>query len=261
MIMKAKLYSVTGEQKGEVELPKVFSAKINLSLIKKAVEAAQSSARQPYGADPLAGKRSSAHYHGKRHYRFTMMNREMSRQPRIHGKVGHLGFTARVAPHAVKGRKAHPPKAEKIWEKKLNKKEEFAALRSALSASVVPDMIKARGHKFHSPIVFESAFEALDKTSKVKSALEVLLKEEMKRCSVKKVRAGTGKTRGRKYRRKKGPVVLLPSNSPLVRFGRNIPGFDFVAVDNITVEHLAPGTQPGRLLVTTEGALSALEKW
>ena len=60
--------------------------------IKKAVLALQSSKRQRYGANPLAGKRSSAHYHGKRHYRFTMMNREMARISRIHGKVGYLAF-------------------------------------------------------------------------------------------------------------------------------------------------------------------------
>jgi len=35
---------------------------------------------------------------------------------RIHGKgAGYMAWRARVVPQAVKGRRAHPPKSEKIW--------------------------------------------------------------------------------------------------------------------------------------------------
>lgn len=128
MIMKAHIYGIDGKRAGEVELPALFSAHVRADVIKRAVLAQQSARRQPYGTDPLAGKRTSAHYHGSRHYRFTMMNKEMSRMPRIHGKVGYMMWTARFAPHAVKGRRAHPPKAEKIWLQKVNVKERRLAI-------------------------------------------------------------------------------------------------------------------------------------
>mgnify|MGYP001598407987 CR=1 FL=1 len=120
--MKVKVYDLEGNAVGDVELPKVFSTSYRPDVIKRAVLAQQSAKRQPYGTDPLAGLRSSAHYHGSRHYRYAMMNKEMSRMPRIHGKVGYMAWRGRVAPQTVKGRRAHPPKAEKNWEKKINKK-------------------------------------------------------------------------------------------------------------------------------------------
>src|SRR3989338_4855614 len=110
-----KIYDTTGNPLEEIKLPGVFSTPYRPDVIKRAVLAEQSAKRQPYGADPLSGKRTSAHYHGKRKYRWAMMNKEMARMSRIHGKVGSLHFTARFAPQAVKGRQAHPPKAEKIW--------------------------------------------------------------------------------------------------------------------------------------------------
>ena len=109
-----KVLDLSGKAVGEVELPAVFKSEYRPDVINKAFLYFMSQTRQPYGANILAGMRSSAHYHGSRHYRYTMMNKEMSRIPRIHGKVGYLAMRARVAPHAVKGRMAHPPKAEKI---------------------------------------------------------------------------------------------------------------------------------------------------
>ena len=40
-----------------------------------------------------------------------------------------------LAPGTVGGRKAHPPKASKIWNLKINKKERAKAIRSALGGS------------------------------------------------------------------------------------------------------------------------------
>src|SRR3990167_6227548 len=134
--MKAKLYDLDGKEAGEVELPAVFKTAYRPDVIKRAVLAQQSAGRQAYGTDLLAGMRSSAHYHGSRHYRFKMMNKEMSRIPRIHGKVGYMAWRARVAPHAVKGRRAHPPKVAKVWLQKVNKKEKMLAIKSALASTV-----------------------------------------------------------------------------------------------------------------------------
>ncbi len=266
--MKAKLLKIDGSEKGEIELPDMFSTKYKPDLITLAVLISQSKKRQPYGSDPLAGKRSSAHYHGSRHYRFTMMNKEMSRIPRIHGKVGYLGYTARVAPHAVKGRRAHPPKAEKIWAKKINKKQMMVALKSAIASTANVETVKSRGHIFESqslPIVIENDFERVSKTKEASKIIKNLgLEKEMKRCSVKKVRSGKGKMRGRKYKKKKGPLIIVSGNCSLVKSARNIAGVDICTAKELfekqEIEKLAPGAMAGRLTIITEKAIDEIKK-
>ncbi|MBI4174511.1 MAG: 50S ribosomal protein L4 [Candidatus Aenigmarchaeota archaeon] len=258
--MKAKVYDLEGKEAGEAELPCVFSTPYRPDVIKRAVLAQQSAGRQRYGTDPLAGLRSSAHYHGSRHYRFKMMNMEMSRMPRIHGKVGYMAWRGRVAPQAVKGRRAHPPKAEKIWIQKINQSEKQLAMMSALAASTDVELLKIRGHSHASPIIFTDDFENVKSTKIVYALLEKIAAAELKRAEKKKVRAGKGKMRGRRYSRKKGPLVLLAKNCPAIKACRNIPGFDATSISSMNVELLAPGTQAGRLIVTTKSTLSELQK-
>ncbi len=248
--MKAAVYDLDGKQAEEIELPVVFESDIREDVVKRAVLALQSARRQPYGSDPLAGKRTSAHYHGSRHYRFTMMNKEMSRIPRIHGKVGYLTWTARFAPHAVKGRRAHPPKTEKIWTQKINSKERVLAIKSALAASA--DM--------GSPVIMVDNFEGIKKTKDVISVLSKIMHKELERCGVKKVRAGKGKMRGRRYSRKKGPLIIASRDCAMLRAARNIAGIDAVSADNVNAELLAPGAQIGRALIATKSALERLQK-
>ncbi len=265
--MKTNLLETNGNVKGEIDLPGIFSTAYKPELIKLAVHVKQSQKRQRYGADPLAGKRTSAHYHGRRKIRYSMMNKEMSRIPRIHGNVGYLSHTARFAPHAVKGRKAHPPKAEKIWAKKMNKKQMLLALKSAIAASAVPEIVKERGHVFEGslPVIVENDFENFGKTRNVFIALEKMgLERELKRCAVKKVRAGKGKMRGRRYKKKKGPLIIASERCALLKAAENIEGVDACTVEEIfsshEIEMLAPGTAAGRLIVLTENALKNLKK-
>ena len=51
------------------------------------------------------------------------------------------GRTAVESPGNVGGRRAHPPRPEKNWAKKVNKKERRRARNSALSATSEPDLI------------------------------------------------------------------------------------------------------------------------
>ena len=257
----SKVYDLNGNFAGEVKLPEIFSFEYRPDIIKRAVLAIQANRRQRYGANPLAGKRSSAHYHGKRRYRFTMMNREMARIARIHGKVGSLAFRARVVPQAVKGRKAHPPKAEKIWSQKVNKKENFLAIKSSIAATANMELLKKRGHLVQeSPLIFVDDFENVNKAKEVKKLFEKLFPDEIERCSKKKVRAGKGKNRGRPYRRKKGPLVVVSKECSLLKAARNLPGVDVATVSNLNAELLAPGSQAGRFAVFTKSALQEIEK-
>ena len=83
--MKVSIFNLKGKPVGKIELPEIFKEVVRPDLIKRAFLAIQSRKRQPYGTDPYAGLRTSAHYHGARRKRYTMMNRELARLPRIHG--------------------------------------------------------------------------------------------------------------------------------------------------------------------------------
>ena len=121
--MKVNVLSLEGKPVEKIELPEVFNERFRPDLIMRVVLTLKSRRRQPYGTDKLAGLRSSAHFHGRRRERWTMQMRDMARLPRLHGTSPHLSWRARKVPQAVKGRKAHPPKVEKIWYQKINKKE------------------------------------------------------------------------------------------------------------------------------------------
>jgi large subunit ribosomal protein L4e len=256
------VYDLNGEEKKRISLPGGFSEKVMPDLIRKAFLAEKSKERQPYGSDPLAGHRSSAHYHGRRGIRNSMMNREMARMKRIH-EQGFLNMTARVVPQAVKGRRAHPPKVEKNWELKINKKERRKAMNSALAAMLDRDLVSKRGHRIsgikHVPLVIEDGFQKLVRT---KDVVELLKKfgfdDEIKRCEKRKVRSGKGKARGRKYRVKRGPLVVIGKDEGVGKALENVQGVDVVLPKDLNVSLLAPGSHPGRLAIFTESAVKEM---
>jgi large subunit ribosomal protein L4e len=63
--------------------------------------------------------------------------------------------------------------------------------------------------------------------------------------------------RGRRFKQRKSLLIVTAGN-PL-RAARNLSGVDVVTVDQLNVEHLAPGMLAGRLTVWTESALVRLE--
>jgi len=260
--MKANVFDIQGNVKGNVELPKVFSISYRPDLIKRAVQAIQSHNRQPNGVDPLAGKRSSAHYHGVRHYRYSMMNREMARLHRIHQGPPGLNLTARIAPQARKGREAHPPKVEKVFWQKINDKERILAIKSAIAATALKDIVSKRGHMINNitlPVVVDDSLQEIKKTKQLKQFLEKIgLEEELKRSGKKKVRAGKGKMRGRRYKKRKGPLIVISENKGLINAARSIAGIDCCLVNKLNAELLAPGTYAGRLTIYTESAIKKI---
>jgi len=178
--------------------------------------------------------------------------RGMSHDPRQNGVV-------RRVPHAVSGRRAHPPKVEKEQGKTINKKERQLATRSALAATTDADLVADRGHQFDAdldlPLVVSDEFEDLIKTKAVVSLLEALgVAEDIERAEDgKKVRAGRGTTRGRKYKTPKS-ILFVTSEEPS-KAARNLAGVDVATASEVNVEDLAPGTHAGRLTIFTESAL------
>jgi len=263
--MKALVLSLDGKEIKNIDLPNQFSEEIRADLVKRAVLVLQAKKRQAYGAKPEAGERASAILSKKRKDYRGSYGYGISRVPRkiLTRRGRRFYWVGAVAPGTRGGRKAHPPKSIKVWEQKINKKERRKAIRSAISATIVPELIKKRNHILPKtyPLIVENKFEELDKTAKIKKILEKIdLKKEMKRVDKKNVRAGKGKTRGRLYRKKKGPLIVVSKECKLQRSAKNIPGVDICLVKNLNAELLAPGADMGRLTVWCEGAIEKLSK-
>jgi len=263
--MELSIINPENKETGKMKLPKQFNEEVRPDLIKRAVHAIQSHKRQKYGASPDAGKRASAYLSKRRKaYRGTY-GIGQSRTPRkIMSRRGRrMFYVGAFAPQTVGGRRAHPPKAEKEWDKKINKKERRKAIRSAISATVIKDLVKERCHKVPEkyPFIIDNEIEKIDKTKKAKELLEKLgFKEELQRSTVKKIRAGKGKVRGRKYRKKKGLLIITSKECKLTKTGKNLAGVDIEQVKNINAELLAPGALPGRITLFTSSAIEKMEK-
>lgn len=260
--MKAKIKTINGESGKEISFPSQFSEEIRPDLIKRAVLAIQSNGMQTYGADPMAGKKHVTELSKRRRDYKTTYGHGISRTPRkIMSRSGiRMNWIGALAPNTRGGRQAHAPKVTKILDSKINKKEKRKAIRSALSASIQKDLVEARGHKITEyPLVIEDKAEKIEKTKDAVAMLEKLgLTEELSRASEKIIRAGKGKMRGRRYKRKKGPLVVVSDNCPLINAVKNIPGVDVVEVRKVNAELLAPGAIAGRLTIYTEASIKKI---
>lgn len=240
--MDATLRNLSGDDAGTIELPRVFETPYRPDLIQRAVLAAQANRKQPHGADPFAGLRTSAESPGS--------GRGIAHVPRANNM-------ARRVPQAVKGRRAHPPKAADP-SVKINDKERQQAVASAIAATADPDLAAARGHQFDDaiefPIVVTTDFEDLVKTQEVLEVLRAIgVAPDIDRADTPTVRAGRGTTRGRKYRRPKS-ILFVTGDAPS-KAARNLAGVDVATGREVNAEDLAPGGHAGRLTVWTEHAL------
>ena len=251
---KVKVYSLEGEVTEEIELPKIFQEDFRPDLIKRAVISAQTARLQPYGTNPMAGKRTTAESYGS--------GRGVAKVPRVKGS----GSRAAFVPHAVGGRRAHPPRPTKKYHEKINKKERRFAIRSALAATTNQEIVEKRGHKIENipqiPIVVD---DELSKVKKTKETREIFKKlgifDDITRAKEgKHIRAGRGKMRGRKYKNTKGPLIVVGEDKGISLGARNHAGVDVVSVENLNAELLAPGTHAGRLTVFTKSAIEKLEE-
>ncbi|MCK4589290.1 MAG: 50S ribosomal protein L4 [Nanoarchaeota archaeon] len=263
--MKLAIFDLEKKKKSEKELPNQFNEEIRPDLIKRAVLALQSSSRQRYGVDPRAGKKVSADLSKRRRKYRGMYGHGISRIPRkiLSRRGTQFNWEGAFAPGTRGGRQAHPPKAEKNWEKKINKKERRKAIRSAMAATLVNDLVKERGHLIPEdyPFVIDNKIESLDKTKVVKDLLKKLgFDNELERGSKKKVRAGKGKMRGRKYKKKTSLLIVVGNDCKLLKTGKNIPGIDIVKVKELNAEMLAPGAAIGRATLWSENSIEKLNK-
>jgi len=123
--MKSTTFNKTGVKGKEVSLPKQFSEEVRPDLIKRAVLAIQANKRQQYGTDPRAGMEQSAKISRRRRAYRGGYGRSMARIPRkvMIRRGTQFVYTGAIVSNTTGGRRAHPPKAEKIYDQKINKKK------------------------------------------------------------------------------------------------------------------------------------------
>lgn len=165
----------------------------------------------------------------------------------------------------------NPNKTWRRWHRKVNKKSKIHAVASALAATAVPALVMARGHKCDEvpelPLVISDAANEIKKTKDAVALLKALgCGDDLERVQAsRKVRAGRGKCRNRRYVQRKGPLVIHAqdkesmTDASLCKSFRNIPGVDVQHVDRLNLLQLAPGGSFGRLAVFTQGAVKRLQ--
>ena len=220
---------------------------------------------ESYGAHPDAGQRQKGKLSRRRRDYKGSYGIGISRVPRkILSHAGtRFNWAGAVAPGTVGGRRAHPPKAERVWKKKLNIKERRKAIRSALAATIDKRYVEARNHAIPKeyPFIVSASLEDIGRTKDAKQALSALgFTDELARAEVKKVRAGKGKSRGRKYAKRVGPLLVVSGSCKLQKGAQNIPGIRIVEVKKLNASLLAPGCDPGRATIFTDAALDVMTK-
>jgi len=265
-----EVYEIDVELGKKLSLPDSFSAPIRSDLVKLAVASARANRRQAYGSNvhlgkrkPMSGMKHSVEWWGK--------GRGVSRIMRRTGQR-----RGAQSPHTLGGRRAHGPKVEKDWSRKLNRNERRLARDAALSATADIDMVANRGHRFAEeiktlPIILGDysengkkmdleEFNLTGGTRKVGAIFEALgLGDDLRRAKDgRKIRAGKATMRGRVHKTPKSILLVVANKDGLAKAARNLPGVDVVAAKDLCAEDLAPGGDLGRLTVFTKAAVGAL---
>jgi large subunit ribosomal protein L4e len=256
---KVNIYNLDGQSKGSIEVPSIFKFKPRLDLVQIASEAFITKNKQKQGRDKRAGLRNTAEGWGTGH--------AMSRAPRIKGSGFQTARNVGRVPFAKGGRIAHPIKNERKIIKKLNSKVKKLSIYSAISASGQTKWLENRGHIISDvpqiPLVIDDKVQTIKKTKDIFLVLcELGLKKELlKTKKAKKVRAGKGKRRGRKYKSSKGPLLVIKEDYGIIKAIKNIPGLDAAKIENLSIDLLAPGAMLGRFVIWTQSAFNELNNY
>ena len=214
--------------------------------------------RQPYAVSEKAGHQTSAESWGT--------GRAVARIPRVGGGGTQRSGQAAFGNMCRGGRMFAPTKTWRKWHVKINQNQKRYAVASALAASALPSLVLARGHRVEQvqeiPLVIANDVEGVTKT---KAAVELLntvkASEDISKVSnSRKLRAGKGKMRNRRYRQRRGPLVVYGKDEGLVRAFKNVPGVETCPVDALNLLQLAPGGHVGRFVIWTESAIAKLDE-
>lgn len=237
-----------------VALPGVFTAPIRPDLVQFVHTNMAKNARQAYAVAMNAGHQTSAESWGT--------GRAVSRIPRVQGGGTQRSGQGAFGNMCRGGRMFAPTKVWRKWHRKINLTQRRYAICSAVAASACPPLVMGRGHTIDDvpelPLVVK---DAPKKTKELVAILEALgAKKDADRCDAsKKLRAGKGKMRNRRYTHRKGPLVVHDKEDHVVKAARNLPGVDVCSVDRLNLLLMAPGGHLGRFVVWTAAAFAKLQ--
>lgn len=251
------VFSLSGDKTSTTPLPAVFTAPIRSDVVQFVHSNMNKNKRQAYAVSMYAGKQVSASSWGT--------GRAVARIPRVGG-----GGTSRSGQGAFGnmcrgGRMFAPTKTWRKWHRKINTTQKQYAVASALAASAVPALVMARGHKVDDvpeiPLVLDSSLESTKKTSAAKDILASVgaLADVEKAAESKQIRTGKGKMRNRRYRLRRGPLVVYKENDGVAQAFRNLPGVELCCVSRLNLLQLAPGGHMGRFCVWSQAAVEELD--
>lgn len=241
-----------------VALPAVFAAPIRADIVHSVFTSVNKNKRQAYAVSDKAGHQTSAESWGT--------GRAVARIPRVGGGGTHRSGQGAFGNMCRGGRMFAPTKTWRRWNVKVNQNEKRYATASAIAASAVASLVLARGHRVEKipeiPLVVSNDLETVTKTKEAVAALKAVGAgaDLVKVVKSKKLRAGKGKYRNRRWTQRRGPLVVYAEDRGLVKAFRNVPGVETCDVTALNLLQLAPGAHLGRFVIWTEAAFAKLDK-
>lgn len=252
------VYSDNKPAVAHVTLPGVLTAPIRSDIVQDVHTRMAKNKRQPYAVSKYAGHQTSAESWGT--------GRAVARIPRVSGGGTHRAGQGAFGNMCRGGRMFAPTKTWRRWHRKISVGQKRFALTSSLAASALPSLVLARGHRIEQvpevPLVVDNkTIDNIDKTSKAIALLKSLnaLSDVEKVKDSKKLRAGKGKMRNRRYVQRRGPLIVYNEKTPLTKAFRNLPGVELACVTRLNLLQLAPGGHLGRFVIWTKDAFERLD--
>merc|ERR1719478_1768819 len=246
------------EKSGSVTMPAVMASPLRPDLVRYIHTNVSKNRRQAYAVTPKAGYDTAAASWGT--------GRAVARIPRAPGGGTHRAGQGTWGNMCRGGGMFCPTKIWRRWHRRVNVTQKRHAVVTSLSASCLPPLVMARGHRIGEvaelPLVVSDGVESIQKTKQAVESLKKLgCEEELQRVlDSRKVRAGKGKMRNRRYVMRRGPLVIYNEDNGIVRAMRNIPGVETACVTRLNILKLAPGGVFGRLIIWTDGAFKKINE-
>lgn len=246
------------DKEGTVTMPVVLTTHLRPDLVRYVHTNVSKNKRQAYAVYAKAGYETAAESWGT--------GRAVARVPRVPGGGTHRAGQGAFGNMCRGGGMFNPTKTWRRWHRRVNVKEKRHAVATCLAASSLPPLVMAHGHRIGEvselPLVVTDGAENLQKTKQVVELLKGLgCEEELNRIlDSRKIRAGLGKMRNRRYVMRRGPLIVYKEDNGIVRAARNIPGVETACVDRLNLLKLAPGGSFGRFVIWTEGAFKKLNE-
>eukprot|EP01139_Manchomonas_bermudensis_P023555 Amastigsp_a841264_1820.p2 type:complete len:385 gc:universal Amastigsp_a841264_1820:41-1195(+) len=249
--------SKNGEVVANIRLPGVFTAPIRSDIVQTVSRDMAKNSRQAYAVAEMAGHQATAESWGT--------GRAVARVPRVTGGGTHRAGQGAYANMCRGGRMFGPTKTWRRWHRKISVNQRRYATTSALAATAITPLVLARGHRVSGlgeiPLVLSNEVQSIKKT---KDAVKVLQEHgafaDIERVkATRRMRAGKGKMRSRRFRQRRGPLVVYQNDDGITKAFRNIPGVELCNVERLSLLQLAPGGHLGRFVIWTQAAFERLD--